>query len=395
MAGVINFNNYSSNYYKSGTKYTAVPFSKFQWTIRFETIADSGNGPFEGFSNITYIAQTVELPSWDIESQTLNQYNKRRVVNTHVTLKPVSITFIDTVDSLFRSFILAYMNHTSQNFGLANSDTFDGADAIISKDMLSDSFNGNYGQKVANGSIDNFISTLQINQEFGGEVTPVQLLNPKITSVTRDGLDYTQTTGFSKWTVTFQPEGIRHLPKQTHPDYKASVAGAIKTPSLGALSASSGSGTGLQQNVANIGDAISNGTDITQTSGAITASMNNIQKNIASESVVIKKVLASPGGTITQGLAINGSSMSGAFGDVKSVVNTAMAPVAAISGIAGALTQLPGMQQYAKGPLGKIASTGLKIRALNNMFAKGPAALSNLDKYIKGFNMKSITGGWL
>jgi len=108
MAGIINFNNHASNYYIKGEKLTRLPFSKFQWTVAFER-NDGSNEP----TDLTYIAKSVDLPGWEIQQQTLNQYNKKRVVNTGISLKPVNLVFLDTVDGKFRTFIQEYMNSFS------------------------------------------------------------------------------------------------------------------------------------------------------------------------------------------------------------------------------------------------------------------------------------------
>ena len=390
MAGIIGFNNHASNYFTKGTKFSLVPFTKFQWTIAFDfTQSKIGTEPASAYADITYIAQQVDLPNWDLETQTINQYNKRRVVTTHVTLKPVTVTFIDTIDGKFKKLILAYMNYTSKNFGLANETSFSGAKAILDKDLLAVNFNSNYGQKVADDVTDNFIKTLQINQEYGGRITPVQLLNPKIVSVSRDGLDYTQTSGIIKWTVTFQPEGILHLPAQPHPDYTGNVIGSVDTPVTGNPNRM-GNGNVMAQVTNNDGIRV-DGTNTAQTSGAITSAMNRIQQAVSNPTAALAGILGAPGGSIPTGTAINGSNAS----SVASGIAGVLGPASKIAGIAGAITQLPGMSKYTKGPLGQIASAGLKLRAVGNIINTIPGAQSGLQKYIKGFDPRSIGGGWL
>lgn len=385
MAGIIGFNNHASNYFTKGTKFTLVPFTKFQWTIAFDfTQSQVCTAMASEFADITYIAQSVDLPNWDIETQTINQYNKRRTVATHVVYKPVSVTFFDTIDNKFKKLILAYMDHTSRNFGLANSPSFAAADAILANDLLAvdDGFDGKYGQKVAKDTTDNFIRTLQINQEYGGLVTPVQLLNPKIVSVSRDNLDYTQTNGVVKWTVVFQPEGIRHLPSVRHPDYTGTVTGAIDTPSTGNPTA---------QVPGNVMAAITNNDAIAQSSGAVNGAMNSVIRAASNPSAALNGILSNPGGSIPTGTAINGSSISSIAQGAANILG----PASSIAGIAGAITQLPGMSKYAKGPIGQIASVGLKLRAVGNIISAIPGASSGLQKYIKGFDPRRSGGGWL
>lgn len=396
MAGIIGFNNHASNYFTKGTKFTLVPFTKFQWTIAFDfTQSQIGTEPASAFADITYIAQSVDLPNWDIETQTINQYNKRRTIATHVVFKPVTVTFFDTVDNKFKKLLLAYMNYTSRSFGLANDSSFPGADAILTKDLLAvdEGFNGEFGQKVADDVMDNFISTLQINQEQGGWITPVQLLNPKIVSVTRDNLDFTNGNGVIKWSVTFQPEGIRHLPDVRHPDYTGEVAGAIDIPSTGNPNRM-GQGN-VMAAVTSADSIVSSAQNTIQTTNAISSSMNNVIRATSSPTAALNGILSNPGGSIPIGTAINGSSIGSSIGKIASGVAGVIGPVTKIAGIAGAITQLPGMSKYMKGPLGQIASTGLKLRAAGSILNALPGAQTGLQKYIKGFDPRSLGGGWL
>lgn len=54
---------------------------------------------------------TAQLPTHSAKISTLNQYNKRRVVQTGVEYNPVSISFYDTRDSNLDYFLLAYHDH--------------------------------------------------------------------------------------------------------------------------------------------------------------------------------------------------------------------------------------------------------------------------------------------
>jgi len=387
MAGIIGFNNYSSNYYTKGVKPTAVPFSKFQWTIIFGFAATAeGAAAAARFENITYIAQKVDLPSWDIDTQTLNQYNKQRAVNTKVTLKSCTITFLDTVDNKFRDFILTYLNQSSNSFGL------DGANAIKNHDLISDQFDGKYGQKAVKND-DAFIQFLQINQEHGGKVTPVQLLRPKITSVSRDSLEYTATTGLVQWTITLQPEGILHLPVMDHPDYKFNIPGAVEVPKY--RQKPTAIANGVQQGPLTQADTLAQKLNLGQATSSVNSAMNNVVKNVSSSNNALTNILSNPGGSITTGTAINGSSIGSIIGSASAGASSVLGPIASIGTMAGALTQIPGLRKYAGGPLGQLAQAGYKLRSVNNMIKTGPAAVSSLQKYINGFDPKRLGGGWL
>ena len=45
--------------------------------------------------NISLAVKTIDLPKYRIDNETLNQYNRKRVVQTKINYDPVNITFHD------------------------------------------------------------------------------------------------------------------------------------------------------------------------------------------------------------------------------------------------------------------------------------------------------------
>lgn len=458
MAGIINFNNYASKYYIKGEKLTRIPFSKFQWTVGFQR-----NDGSEEPTDLTYIAKSVDLPGWEIQQQILNQYNKKRVVNTSIALKPVSLVFLDTVDGKFRQFIQEYMNSFSYNF------SFFGAAAIQSRDQLSNDIDNTFGIFPQSAPDDNFLKTITINQEHGGEVWAITLQNPKIISVTHDQLDYSQNNGFVTWTISVQPEAVVHyLLSELQPDY---VTALRKSTITEAAESTGGNGTSyndpeygdqavpsaatkLPNNIvaethgdpdnvdgsrnslspiniskarrqddialdgynepgymgaaytgpgpANVSDAAVSGLDINQAKGAVSGSMNNMVNNANFPTAALGGIQDKPGGSIASGFAINAggfgkvtSGVSGIANQISNATSGALGAVSQVTGIAYALTQIPGLNKYTKGPIANLAKTGMKLRMANNLIKSAPATITGLQKYITGFDPKSIGGKWL
>ena len=422
MAGIINFNNYASKYYIKGEKLTRLPFSKFQWTVAFQR-----NDGSEEPKDLTYIAKSVDLPGWEIQQQILNQYNKKRVVNTSIALKPVSLVFLDTVDGKFRTFIQEYMNSFSYNF------SFRGANAIESRDQLSNDIDNTFGIFPQNAPDDNFLKTITINQEYGGEVWAITLQNPKITSVSHDQLDYSQSSGFVTWTITVQPEAVVHyLLSELQPDYvtalrRAMITEAAESTGGNGTSSTTASGdpmgivssaTRLPNNIVaethgdpdnvdgsknslspinvasarrqedialdggaaytgpgpvNVADSAVSGLNLGQAKGAVAGSMNNMVNNANFPTAALGGIDSKPGGSIPSGFAINaggfGKVASGASDIAKQIsgaTSGALGAVSQVTGIAYALTQIPGLNKYTKGPIANLPRTGMKLRMANN-----------------------------
>ena len=60
--------------------------------------------------------RTIELPKYSIETEVANAWNVRQPIPTKINFEPLSISFTDTLDNRFQTFIKNYMNIISGNF---------------------------------------------------------------------------------------------------------------------------------------------------------------------------------------------------------------------------------------------------------------------------------------
>ena len=83
-----------------GGPLTAVPRQKFQFVIEFKSTVTTLQDQLD---KLKLIIRSAELPSWSFDSQTLNQYNRKRVIQTRANFQPVTITFMDTRDNKWQN----------------------------------------------------------------------------------------------------------------------------------------------------------------------------------------------------------------------------------------------------------------------------------------------------
>ena len=96
---------------------TGLPKPKFLYFVRFQR--ESALNPQTGVAQadslndrdagISFLAKTVSRPSLKFETETLRQYNKKRVIQKGVDYSDVKITFYDTVDDRVLMFLINYM----------------------------------------------------------------------------------------------------------------------------------------------------------------------------------------------------------------------------------------------------------------------------------------------
>ena len=67
------------------------------------------------------VPQSVQLPQTQIDQTLMNQYNRKRVVQTGVQFSPVTITFYDTRDNPITLLIMQYLNYYYNNFRVSHN----------------------------------------------------------------------------------------------------------------------------------------------------------------------------------------------------------------------------------------------------------------------------------
>lgn len=87
--------------------YQNAPKLKFLFHTYFDI-----NTPVTGRgANFGLLVKTVKLPSFTIKTDQLNQYNRKRLIQTQITYDPVSITFHDDGGNTIRNLWKSYYNY--------------------------------------------------------------------------------------------------------------------------------------------------------------------------------------------------------------------------------------------------------------------------------------------
>lgn len=242
--------------------------NRYQWTVEFGPTANLTGGVIGSALGLggkaEFYIKTTDLPRVTIETQTLNQYNIRRNINTHVSYEPLTMTFYDTKDNGFQKFLESYLNFKFKNwenaqnvrapfglgpgyapeFGVRSPKTGFAQGGILDGANLGD-------QSLTSTLNDNFLSHIVIKKEMKtaaasvatSSSTPIQvpvltamgdvtgfveqagspttsaptgtptdasasitLYNPKLVDISQDQLDYADGGSVLTWTVTFRYE---------------------------------------------------------------------------------------------------------------------------------------------------------------------------------------------
>jgi hypothetical protein len=133
---------------------------------------------------IGLLAKTVDLPRVSITHETLNQYNRKSVIQTKLTYNPISITFHDDMDNMitglwknYYQYYFADSRYTSEVKGTLSSRTLSEPESF-SKFARNGSRAYSYG--LNNQQSDQFISFIKIFLLNRRKYSSVTLINPKI-----------------------------------------------------------------------------------------------------------------------------------------------------------------------------------------------------------------------
>jgi hypothetical protein len=194
-------------------------------------------------SNISLLVKTVDLPKYTIATETLNQYNRKRVIQTKINYDPVNITFHDDGSDLIRNMWYNYYSYyykdASQNYGSTNSTNgsmgaegngtkgfgYSGRD-IYNQDRMGGVNDWGYiGESINDGTTSSsgkppFFTDIRIfGFDYQHKYAEYVLINPLISNWSHDTYDYSQGNGLMQHSMTIAYETVKY--KQGAPNTQA------------------------------------------------------------------------------------------------------------------------------------------------------------------------------
>lgn len=189
-------------WYSLGGDTPTVPRLKFHFQVRFfapqyqQEVGDS--------TRLIYkTVRTVEMPKINIETETLNAWNLRVPISTKIRFEPISITFNDTQDNSFQTFIKSYMNIISGSFRQSQSGVRTRLDG--------------FGLNSLETSKDTVLDRIEIIRYYGPDEnretfdnwSRATLWRPIIADVQQDTLDYAASEAVT-WTLSLRYDSVTY-----------------------------------------------------------------------------------------------------------------------------------------------------------------------------------------
>jgi hypothetical protein len=203
---------------------------KFKWLfhVYFEinkaAITDKIDQIFPKDHNYGLLVKSVELPKFQIVTQELNQYNRKRWIQTKINYEPVAITFHDDNNNVIRNLWYTYYsyhyNDPSQPGGAATENATNARDAssrlnrknVYDPAIRTDDLNWGYiGEAPAGrGYKPPFFKSVSIYGFNQHNFAQYQLINPIIDSFRHDTYNYASGAETMENSMSLRYESVKY-----------------------------------------------------------------------------------------------------------------------------------------------------------------------------------------
>lgn len=179
-------------------------------------------------TELSLLVKTVDLPKYNIQTATMNQYNRKRLVQTKIEYQPINITFHDdggdNARRLWYYYFSYYYNDPSQQylspnvtngsvgasqnratgFGYPRNDIY--SDTLQVKDW---GYSGENWKDGSNGKLP-FFKDIRIYGMDQRRFAEYILINPIIKAWNHDTYDYSQGSGTMQHSMTLEYETVKY-----------------------------------------------------------------------------------------------------------------------------------------------------------------------------------------
>ena len=300
----------SVNYGLDGLKFTNVPKSKFLFYIKF--FRPTGAGGVDWLKDVSFSIKNIDRPRVTFKTELLNQYNRKRLVQTSHEFEPLQLKFHDTVNPALRKMFVEYYQYyygDSKIYGTGGDTVYD----IVA----AEGYNiGKWGFQPPQSDTDTayFFSHVDVYQLYAGQYEKFTLINPKITSYNPDDMDYSAGTGMNEIQISMEFEGIVYADTAPITAELATEFGIDRgqfwdVPVDPANGLDPNSGLGLNTNTANPFNLLAS--SIQQATSSISGSINSFVGNVSGAYDAAAGLVAGTVGLNSVQQLVNGNSSLG------------------------------------------------------------------------------------
>lgn len=220
MATMLRDSRTASNIFRLNSQsWDGTPKPGFLYYIRFVRSSSGGSGTGSSGNDwskgIGVLAKEIDRPKVTFDTDTLNQYNRKRVIQKRSEFDPLSFTFWDTVDNKVVNMFQDYYNFY---YGDPRNESATAWSWDIMSAQMNQGASGWGFQPPRDTERTYFFSHIEFYFIYAGQYSRFDIVNPKIRSFDPSSMSYEDSAG-ATITMSFEFEGILY-----HGD-KMSLAG--------------------------------------------------------------------------------------------------------------------------------------------------------------------------
>lgn len=185
-----------------------------------------GVGDIDFKTNFGLLVKNIQLPNYTFDTTTLNQYNRKRIVQTKLKYDPVEVTFHDDngdqINQLWEAYYSYYYHDTvnpNVQFGGSRGQAGTGPNFYNNRNLYDPSIEGDEnwgydGRTLARRATDNspvkkpFFKNITVFGFNQHNFTAYTLVNPMITAFSHDNYDYSEGGGIMENSMTIDYETV-------------------------------------------------------------------------------------------------------------------------------------------------------------------------------------------
>lgn len=221
--------------------YELKPRFKFLFHVNFvlnidqiPALRNAGIFQQQEITNMSLAVKTVDLPKYSIDTEVMNQYNRKRLIQTKINYDPINITFHDDGGDNIRELWYQYYSYyyKDPSYRMDNVPETNGSIGQIQqrqtgfgyqpRDIYEQQRTGNVndwgfiGESYSQGTSNTsgkppFFKQIEIYGFDQHKYAVYVLFNPLITNWSHDTYDYSQGDGIMQNTMTVRYETVKYL----------------------------------------------------------------------------------------------------------------------------------------------------------------------------------------
>jgi len=257
--GLRDYTHAAKTFGSDGGSYQYLPRNKFLYYVYFNlntSIPAVANLISGGKSSVIgLMAKSAQLPGYQIDVATMNQYNRKRLVQTKINYNPAQIVLHDDDSDLIRNMWYQYfqyyysdptykygntpnqagslgqINNLFTGFSYTSNDTYAASRPVQHWGLSGQGYNNPSLQSLSNSLLNGAASTVQpffnditiygMSQKTYAQYT---MINPLITEWQHDTYDYSQGNGIMQHTMSIRYEAVKY--------YSGAIGGAQPSGSV-------------------------------------------------------------------------------------------------------------------------------------------------------------------